>query len=216
MSQKIKVADIREEYTLGELLEKDLAATPTAQFTQWLNDALAHKVYEPNAMTLSTVSEEGRPSSRIVLLKEFDESGFVFFTNYESRKGQDMKANAHVCLLFFWPELQRQVRVEGVVQKLDTQASDIYFHSRPIGSQLGALASPQSRAVPDREFLDQRLEELTRQYMDPKSIDRPEHWGGYKVTPVRVEFWQGRANRMHDRLVFEINEQRWRVTRLAP
>lgn len=233
MSHNRKVSEIREEYTLGELTEDDLAATPIEQFSRWFDDALRYRVMEPNAMTLSTVSAEGSPASRIVLLKGFDHRGFVFFTNYKSRKGQDIVSNPRVALLFFWPELQRQVRIEGLVQKLEVDASDAYFHSRPIGSQLGAVASPQSQPVPDRAFLDLRLEKLTRDYADKPSIARPVHWGGYRVAPVRVEFWQGRANRMHDRLVFEpapsiaqssetehsphiTPKTKWSVRRLAP
>lgn len=224
-----KVADIREEYTLGELLEQDLAPTPTEQFARWFEDALNHQVVEPNAMSLSTVSETGRPRSRIVLLKEFNAGGFVFYTNYQSHKGKDLEANPHAALLFFWPELQRQVRIEGSVTRLDGMASDAYFRSRPMGSQLGAWASPQSRTVPDRAFLDQRLEDVTREYAENKPIDRPEHWGGFVLAPIRVEFWQGRANRMHDRLLFELTDQvssgvpdqqsvgqKWTVRRLAP
>lgn len=208
------VADIRQSYEKNVLLEASLAATPLEQFTRWFNEALAAKVLEPTAMTLATCSAKGRPSARTVLLKGYDERGFVFFTNYESRKGHDLADNPNACLLFFWPELERQVRLEGSIEKVSGQESDTYFNSRPLGSRIGAWVSPQSQPI-SRAELEARDVELTQSLGDHPP--RPPHWGGYRLKPDYVEFWQGRPSRLHDRLAFRLNDQaRWVSTRLAP
>jgi pyridoxamine 5'-phosphate oxidase len=212
------IEDIREDYILGSLLESELVASPFTQFEHWFKQALTAEVMEPTAMVLSTVSAEGCPSSRVVLLKGFDEAGFVFYTNYQSRKGQELNQNPNGALLFFWPELQRQVRIEGSIDQVSSEQSTAYFQSRPRGSQLGAWASPQSEIVPDREFLEQRLEEVSQLYERDRLIPRPPHWGGFVLDPIRIEFWQGRGSRMHDRITYFRNPENgsWDFKRLAP
>jgi pyridoxamine 5'-phosphate oxidase len=210
------IAAIRAEYRMGELSEYEVIADPIGQFQRWFDEAIEKKVMEPNAMTLSTVSASGRPSSRIVLLKDLDGSSFGFFTNYESQKGAELLENPYAALLFFWPELQRQVRVTGRVEKMPAASSDAYFQSRPKGSQLGAIASPQSREIPDRRVLDTRLAELKERYQDVEPIPRPAYWGGFRLLPDALEFWQGRESRLHDRLVYKRLEAGWKITRLAP
>ncbi|WP_041683205.1 pyridoxamine 5'-phosphate oxidase [Pusillimonas sp. T7-7] len=208
------VADIRQSYEKFELIESTLAADPFEQFTLWFNDALAAKVAEPNAMTLATTTLAGRPSARIVLLKGFDAQGFVFYTNYLSRKGHELAENPNASLLFFWPELERQVRIEGVIEKASAAESDTYFQSRPLGSRIGAWVSPQSQPI-TRAELEVRAAELTKSLGEQPA--RPEHWGGYRLNPDRVEFWQGRPSRLHDRLVFQRDtNQAWSHIRLAP
>jgi len=215
-AKHLDIAAIRVEYEQGQLNESDVAADPIVQFRSWLEDAIEKQVMEPNAMTLSTVSVDGRPSSRIVLLKHLTDQTFGFFTNYESQKGEELTANPYAALLFFWPELQRQVRVTGAVDKMSPDLSDEYFRSRPKGSRLGAIVSPQSREIPDRSVLDSKLSELEVQYRDTEVIPRPDHWGGYQIKPDRVEFWQGRNSRLHDRLVYVRQDNRWKIVRLAP
>jgi pyridoxamine 5'-phosphate oxidase len=172
---------------------------------------------EPTAVHLCTVSADGRPSGRIVLLKGFGEAGFTFFTNYESRKGQELAGNPQVCLTFFWPEIERQVRIEGIAAKVAQEVSEEYFESRPRGSQIGALASPQSRVIPDRQVLEEKMEQLSEHYRGGKSIARPAHWGGYCVIPSAVEFWQGRPSRLHDRILYTPDPKGgWLKQRLAP
>ena len=210
------IAAIRAEYRMGELSEYEVVADAIGQFRHWFDEAIDKKIMEPNAMTLSTVSASGRPSSRIVLLKDLDESGFGFFTNYESQKGVELAENPYAALLFFWPELQRQVRITGRVEKMPAAHSDAYFQSRPKGSQLGAIASPQSREIPDRLMLDTQWAELEERYQAIEPIPRPAHWGGYRLLPDTLEFWQGRASRLHDRLVYKRFEKGWKITRLAP
>lgn len=210
----MSVADIRQNYEKFELLETSLASDPFEQFTLWFNDALKAGVPEANAMTLATTTLAGRPSARIVLLKGFDAQGFVFYTNYLSRKGHELAENPCASLLFFWPALERQVRIEGAIEKVSPAESDEYFHSRPLGSRIGAWVSPQSQPI-TRAELEARTAELTESLGGEPP--RPEHWGGYRLAPDRVEFWQGRPSRLHDRLVFQRDAgQAWSRVRLAP
>jgi pyridoxamine 5'-phosphate oxidase len=210
------IAAIRQDYVLGNLSESDVDHDPIRQFKRWFDEAIHSEVIEPNAMVLSTVSSDYRPSSRIVLLKDIVEDGLAFFTNYESRKGEDMKANPHVALLFFWPELQRQIRIEGVIEFVDAADSDEYFQSRPKSSRIGAIASPQSQEIPNRSFLETKVAELTHLYEESDLVPRPAHWGGYLLKPIYFEFWQGRASRLHDRIVYKKIADSWKITRLAP
>lgn len=210
------IGAIRTAYRMGELNEGEIDPDAVAQFRKWFEEALEKGVMEPNAMTLATVSAEGRPSARIVLLKNIDDSGFGFFTNYESQKGVELASNPVAALLFFWPELQRQVRVVGQVEKMPAEQSEAYFHSRPKGSQLGAIASPQSREITDRAVIDARLAELERRYDNAAHIPRPTHWGGYRLRPDTIEFWQGGDNRLHDRLRYSRQGKEWKIVRLAP
>ncbi len=210
------IAAIREDYAKDSLSEQQVHADPVVQFTHWFDQALHAKVIEPNAMTLATINEGGFPSARIVLLKDIKADGFSFFTNYESQKGLDMARCAKVSLLFFWPELQRQVRIEGLVERLCQEDSDEYFASRPKGSRIGAWASPQSQIIPDRDFLEQRVDFYEQKFALSDVVERPPFWGGYLVKPVQVEFWQGRSSRLHDRIVYFLEENGWVVNRLAP
>lgn len=211
----MSIADIRKDYQLKSLAETEVAKDPFAQFSIWWEEAVQSAIVEVNAMALSTVSPEGRPSSRIVLLKGYNEEGFVFFTNYTSDKGKHIEQNQHVSLLFFWKELERQVRIEGTVAKIAAEESDAYFNSRPVGSRLGAWASPQSQKIADRAILNQELEKITAQFHE-QEIPRPPHWGGYRVQPTKIEFWQGRSSRLHDRILYEQVDQQWQISRLAP
>ena len=198
------------------LLESDLDPSPFFQFGRWFEEAKASHPQLPEAMTLASVNEEGIVSARVVLLKDFDERGFVFYTNYNSRKGDDLRANPRVALCFYWPEIERQVRVEGAAVRVTEEESDAYFATRPRGSQLGAWASNQSQVILGREDLDQRFRELEANYRD-RPVPRPPHWGGYRVIPVLVEFWQGRADRLHDRFVYRLrNAKDWVIERLSP
>ncbi len=211
------LSDLRKEYTLKELTIAATAPEPFSQFRTWLEEALQANVPEPSAMHLSTVSPEGIPSARVVLLKGLSKEGFVFYTNYQSRKGKELSLNPAVCLTFFWPELERQVRIEGKVQLTSPGQSDEYFHSRPRGSQLGALASPQSQVIENREVLEQKLSDLEKTYSSVTEIPRPFHWGGYIVVPQAVEFWQGRPSRLHDRILYQKKaDGTWEKVRLAP
>lgn len=216
MLNRTNIAAIRTEYEMGQLNESEVAADAIQQFQAWFDEAMERQVMEPNAMTLSTVSASGRPSSRIVLLKKVDESGFGFFTNYQSQKGQELTENPYAALLFFWPELQRQVRVTGRTMKMTPELSDAYFQSRPKGSQMGAIVSPQSQEIADRSVLDKALDEMEGRYMDGDLLIRPAHWGGYWLVPESVEFWQGRHGRLHDRLRYRKEENSWKIARLAP
>jgi pyridoxamine 5'-phosphate oxidase len=211
----MSIADIRKDYQLKSLSEFEVNDNPFSQFTSWWDEAVQSEIVEVNAMTLSTITKEGRPSSRIVLLKGFDAKGFVFFSNYNSNKGEQISSNNHVSLLFFWKELERQIRIDGVCSKVSAEESDTYFHSRPIGSRLGAWASPQSEKIQDREVLVQRLASVTQEF-GLENVPRPPHWGGYQVVPTRIEFWQGRSNRLHDRILYEQQELSWQISRLAP
>ena len=197
------------------LSEGDVELDPILQFGRWWKEALASDIEEVNAMTLATCNAAGVPSARIVLLKDYDPSGFVFYTNYQSRKGKEIAANPHASLLFFWKELERQVRIEGKIEKVAAKESDEYFQSRPVGSKLGAWASPQSQAIKDRSILDQNIQELEGKFA-LEEIPRPPHWGGYRVMPAHMEFWQGRPSRLHDRILYSLEDGNWNISRLAP
>jgi pyridoxamine 5'-phosphate oxidase len=210
------VARLRKEYTRAGLKESDAASGPIEQFRNWFDEALAADLHEPNAMTLATATPDGRPSARVVLLKGLDERGFVFYTSYEGRKGGELETNPYCALVFYWGELERQVRVEGRASRVSEDASDEYFGSRPRGSQLGAWASEQSRPVEGRGALEERLRGLEAQY-EGREVPRPPFWGGYRVEPEVVEFWQGRENRLHDRLVYRRSDNgEWGRERLQP
>jgi pyridoxamine 5'-phosphate oxidase len=208
------VADLRKDYTQAGLEQGD--PSPFKQFELWFNQAMAANLLEPNAMTLATVTPAGLPDARIVLLKGFDDRGFVFYTNYRSQKGQELAANPHAALVFLWGDLERQVRVVGRVEKATALEADTYFQSRPLGSRLGAWASTQSEVIPSREFLENRMSELAKEYQD-REIPRPDHWGGFRVVPTELEFWQGRPSRLHDRLHYRLQDDGgWVIDRLAP
>jgi pyridoxamine 5'-phosphate oxidase len=209
------IADIRKDYKLRSLSELDVAANPNVQFNSWWNDALASNIDEVNAMTLATVDTNGHPHARIVLLKGMSENGFEFFTNYESSKGKEMATNNKVALVFFWKELERQIRIEGTVSKLSEAESDKYFLSRPVESRIGAWSSPQSREIESREILDENAIQ-TKKAFERKEITRPSFWGGYIVKPEHIEFWQGRPNRLHDRIAYYLENNTWAIKRLAP
>lgn len=210
------VKSVRETEARRNPLRRDqMPEEPIALFTEWLNEALASDVLQANAMTLATVSAAGRPAARVVLLRGFDASGFCFYTNYESRKGQELAQNPWAALLFWWGPLSRQIRIEGPVEKLTLAESDAYFNSRPRGSRLGAMASPQSQPIDSRQVLEARLQELEAQYGETEP-ERPPFWGGYRVRPQRMEFWQSGANRLHDRFCYTLADERWSLQRLAP
>lgn len=209
------IAAIRKDYQLAALDETHTGHDPLAFFGKWFMEAQAAAVAEVNALTLATVDAQNRPHARIVLLKGLDEKGFLFFTNYDSAKGNDLDANPYAALVFFWQELERQVRVEGSVERVSEEESDAYFNSRPEGSKLGAWSSPQSQVIMGREVLEQNYKVYEQKFAGG-SIPRPKHWGGYRVIPHRIEFWQGRANRMHDRIVFTRSADEWHIVRLAP
>ncbi|MBF6986777.1 MULTISPECIES: pyridoxamine 5'-phosphate oxidase [Cupriavidus] len=210
-----QLADLRRTYVLGSLSETDVAPDPMSQFKRWFDEAVTAKLPEPNAMTLATVGADGQPSARIVLLKGIDDRGFTFFTNYESRKGLDLAANPRAALLFHWVQLERQVRVEGIVEKVADDESDAYFASRPLGSRVGAWASEQSREVPGRDVLEQRELEYRSKFGD--NPPRPPHWGGYRLVPTAMEFWQGRPSRLHDRIAYRVQPGgAWQIVRLSP
>jgi pyridoxamine 5'-phosphate oxidase len=211
---KGNIASIRKDYSKKKLTETKADANPYKQFAKWWKQALKSEIVEPNAMTLATASADGMPSARIVLLKEFNENGFVFFTNYKSYKGQQLEENPKACLVFFWKEVERQVRLTGLVEKITVAESDEYFYSRPKESQVGANVSPQSQVIESREWLDENYKNLAK---ENKDIKRPRHWGGYRVKPVIFEFWQGRPGRLHDRLQYTLLDNgSWKIERLAP
>jgi len=207
--------NIRRDFSLKTLNESDIISNPVQMFVNWFNEAMEAKVMEANAMTLSTATLDGKPSSRIVLLKQIKAEGFVFFTNYESRKALQLEKNKFCALNFLWHELERQVRIEGVAKKIPEQESDFYFEVRPFKSKLGAWASPQSKPIPNREYLENLIRGFEKKY-NGKEIRRPSNWGGYIVNPLLIEFWQGRPNRLHDRIQYTIINNEWKIERLAP
>ena len=210
------VADLRKDYQLQGLSETDADRNPFKQFQVWFDQALAAQLPEPNAMTVATVTKSGKPRARVVLLKNFDERGFVFYTNYHSHKGQELADNPQAAIAFWWAELERQVRIEGRVLKVSDRESDEYFHSRPFNSRLGAWASEQSQVIESREVLEQRLQDLKNKY-ENQDIPRPPHWGGFRVIPTAIEFWQGRPSRLHDRLLYSLlDDGSWQIERLSP
>jgi pyridoxamine 5'-phosphate oxidase len=209
------ISDLRKEYTLNGLDKADVLADPIAQFRIWFNAALQANVPEPNAMYISTVTENGRPDGRIVLLKDILNTGFVFYTNYESRKGKELTSHPFAAITFFYQELERQIRIEGRVEKVSPEQSDDYFNSRPRGSQLGAWVSNQSSVIENRDVLEARQRELEARFAD-QPITRPPHWGGYQVIPDVIEFWQGRPSRLHDRIRYRKQNDNWIIERLAP
>lgn len=210
------IADIRRDYSLKTLNEDEVADSPFLQFADWWQQAIESEIDEVNAMTLATASLEAVPSARIVLLKGYDEKGFVFYTNYESAKGRELAENPKASLLFFWKELERQIRITGIVEKVSAAESDDYFLSRPTGSQIGAWASPQSHVIENRSWLEKNVKRLEEKF-STEAVTRPPHWGGYRVKPVIIEFWQGRSSRLHDRLQYSLQENgTWKIERLAP
>lgn len=209
------IAGIRTDYSLAELNEQTVGDDPVVFFNKWFNDALNAQADEVNAMVMASVDKDHKPHARIVLLKGVEDNGFIFFTNYNSAKGTEVSANDHVALVFFWKELERQVRIEGTISKIATADSEAYFKSRPVGSQIGAWSSPQSSVINDRSVLEENYKNYTEQYGE--DVPLPPHWGGYKVSPERIEFWQGRPSRMHDRILFTLGDNgEWSKCRLAP
>jgi len=215
MSQE-HIENLRVDYTVASLSESNTKADPIKQFELWFNEAQEAKVPEINAMTLSTATQDGRPSARVVLLKGIYETGFVFYTNYLSRKGKEITKNPVGALTFFWPSMERQVRIEGTIEKVSKEQSEKYFHSRPKSSQVGALASPQSQEIESRDVLEKKWTDLEAEY-EGKEVPKPSYWGGYVVKPRMIEFWQGRPSRLHDRILYKkIDNKNWKKVRLAP
>ena len=222
-----EIADIRKDYKLASLEEADVATNPIDQFTRWWNEAVASQIDEVNAMTLATANAAGVPAARIVLLKGYNPNGFIFFTNYESDKGKNLAQNPKAALVFFWKELERQIRIEGTVEKVSAEESDRYFNSRPASSRIGAWASPQSAVIENRMVIEQNVERYSSIFAND-SIERPDHWGGYIVKPTSIEFWQGRSSRLHDRIRYVLENSaynaatdtrtdlNWKIERLAP
>ncbi|HET9053209.1 MAG TPA: pyridoxamine 5'-phosphate oxidase [Cyclobacteriaceae bacterium] len=210
------LASIRKEYSKAVLDIKSVSQNPIRQFTTWLEEALVAEVPEPNAMHLATVTESGRPAARIVLLKGVENDRFVFYTNYQSRKGKELDQNPACSLTFFWPELERQVRIEGVASRIDEKRSEKYFQSRPRGSQIGAGASPQSSMISDRLLLEERAKQMEEKFKEQAVLPKPNQWGGYEIDPLMMEFWQGRPSRLHDRILYTKDDGVWKINRLAP
>jgi pyridoxamine 5'-phosphate oxidase len=210
------IADIRKDYMLKSFLESNAKPDAIEQFSDWWQDAINSDIDEVNALTLCTASADGKPSGRIVLLKGYDADGFVFFTNYNSNKGKELQTNPQACMVFFWKELERQIRIEGSVKKISAEENDDYFFSRPLGSQVGAWASPQSSIIENRQVIEMNVEKFEKEFaVNP--IGRPAHWGGYRLAPTSIEFWQGRQSRLHDRLLYTLQENgQWKIDRLAP
>ncbi|QWE31299.1 pyridoxamine 5'-phosphate oxidase [Polynucleobacter sp. Adler-ghost] len=208
------IAQLRKNYTFGQLSEAEVSPNPLDLFQVWFDQAIKAECPEPNSMTLATADAAGNPSARIVLLKGADSTGFTFFTNYESQKGKELAARPHAALLFHWHELERQVRIKGAVERVSPAESDAYFHSRPAASRIGAWASPQSSEIPNREFLEEAEKRFAADFGNQPP--RPVHWGGYRLHPTEIEFWQGRPSRLHDRIHYQLDGAQWRITRLAP
>ena len=208
------IAQLRKNYTFGQLSETDVPDNPLPLFKLWFDQAVRAECPEPNSMTLATADKAGNPSARIVLLKGADETGFSFFTNYESQKGKELAVRPQAALLFHWHELERQIRIQGVVERVSAAESDEYFHSRPSASRIGTWASPQSLAIPNREFLEEAEKQFKAEFGDKPP--RPEHWGGYRLRPTEMEFWQGRPSRLHDRIHYKLDGSTWQINRLAP
>jgi pyridoxamine 5'-phosphate oxidase len=209
------LADLRQDYAAATFDETVAHPHPFVQFNRWFDQAVESGISEPNAMTLATVDQEGKPRARVVLLKALDENGFVFYTNYESQKGQQLESNPNASLVFLWLELQRQVRIEGKVEKVSEAESDAYFSVRPKASQIGAMASPQSQIIPSRQYLEEKYQKLEKEFAG-REVPRPKNWGGYRLIPDCMEFWQGRLSRLHDRLLYEKTGRSWTIKRLAP
>lgn len=207
--------ELRRDFTLKTLNEEDVPQIPIPLFEQWLKEAIEAKALEPNAMNIATATPEGKPSSRTVLLKQVTNDGLIFFSNYDSKKGKQIEQNKYCALTFVWHELERQVRIEGIVEKTSDTVSDLYFESRPEKSKLGAWASPQSEAIPNREYLENLITDFETKFSN-KEIARPSNWGGYIVTPYAIEFWQGRSSRLHDRIQYSLEKNSWKIERLAP
>lgn len=210
------IADLRKEYSRATLDISNVLPDPVKQFEKWFDEAVQAGVTEPNAMHLATVNEQGKPSSRIVLLKGIEGSRFIFYTNYQSKKGKELETNPACALTFFWPDIERQVRIEGIAERVDQTTSDQYFQSRPRGSQIGAWASPQSSVIKDRTILEERASQIEKKFENDKVLPRPHQWGGYQIEPLLIEFWQGRASRLHDRIQFVKADGVWKLHRLAP
>lgn len=208
--------EVRKDYGLKGLNEDDIDQNPLVQFDSWFQEASKTEGDEVNAFTLSTIGEDGLPEGRVVLLKLFDENGFIFFTNYNSRKAQDIASNPFASMTFYWKSKEQQIRVKGGIKKISPEQSDDYYHTRPVGSRVGAWASPQSTEIQDRSVLEEKYREAEQRFDAEESIARPDFWGGYIIEPIRIEFWQGRSSRLHDRLVYVKQEQEWKVSRLAP
>ncbi len=216
MAMEKTIAELRKDYTLEGLNEDEVNPNPFKQFAIWFNEALNAQLPEPNAMTIATATPDGQPSARMVLLKDFDQRGFVFYTNYLSHKGLELAQNPQAALVFWWAELERQVRICGRVEKVSTEESDQYFYSRPLNSRLGAWVSEQSQAIASREVLERRLQELQLEYAN-QDVPRPPHWGGLRTIPREIEFWQGRTSRLHDRLRYTLLDSgSWKIERLSP
>jgi pyridoxamine 5'-phosphate oxidase len=210
------IADLRKEYTKASLDVSNVSDDPIIQFNKWFQEAIQAEVPEPNAMILATVNAEGRPSARVMLLKGVENNKFVFFTNYQSDKGKALENNAACALTFFWPQLERQIRIEGVVNRIDEKRSEVYFQSRPRLSQIGAWASPQSTMIPNREILEERFRQMEQKFAGQEVLPKPKQWGGFEVEPLKIEFWQGRASRLHDRILFTFVDGTWKINRLSP
>jgi pyridoxamine 5'-phosphate oxidase len=210
------MTDKRDQITIDEIDEKTVDPDPLKLFQRWLDEAIAAGIHLPEAMTMATATPDGKPSARLILLKQADETGFVFYTNYNSLKARELDANPQAALVFYWPQFERQMRVEGKVERTSADESDAYFKTRPRESQIGALASPQSEVIASREALQQRVDELEKLY-EGREVERPAHWGGYRLTPERIEFWKGRSGRLHDRILYERQaDGSWTIKRLAP
>jgi pyridoxamine 5'-phosphate oxidase len=211
-----KLSDIRKDYTKATLEIDSVNQDPIIQFNKWFNEALSSKVLEPNAMNVATINEQGRPTSRVMLLKGIVNNKLQFFTNYQSKKGRELENNPAVALTFFWPELERQVRIEGIAQRADATTSETYFQSRPRGSQIGAWSSPQSTIIQTREILEERVKQIEKRFEQLEVLPKPNQWGGFEVEPFLFEFWQGRASRLHDRIEYTMTDSKWNIHRLAP